>query len=187
MWRLRLDFSGNRGDVDSKSDAGLMTTPDTSSDTDGEIMCGTTRYSFTVVALLLVAAVPIPAGAQPPVENSTTALGTHGANVGRDLYLARCASCHQADGAGLPDTFPPLKGSGVVNKVDATKHIQVVLNGLQGARAGGVMYAAAMPPYAGTLSDAEIAAIINYERSSWGNHGAPVTALQVATERDRPK
>jgi mono/diheme cytochrome c family protein len=138
-----------------------------------------TRYSFTVLALFLVAAAPIHAGAQPPVEN--------GADAGRDLYIAHCSTCHQAGGDGLPGTFPPLKGSGVVNKVDATKHIQVVLNGLQGARAGGVMYAAAMPPYAGTLSDAEIAAIINYERSSWGNHGAPVTALQVTTERVRPK
>ena len=105
----------------------------------------------------------------------------------RDLYLAHCAACHQAGGEGLPGVFPPLKGSGVVNKDDASKHIQVVLNGMQGGRAGGVIYAAPMPPFADTLSDAQIAGIIDYERRSWGNHGKPVTAAQVAAERVPPK
>ncbi len=106
---------------------------------------------------------------------------------GRDLYIAQCSACHQANGEGLPGVFPPLKGSGVVNKDDASKHIQVVLHGTQGGRAGGVVYAAPMPPFAATLSDAEIAGIIDYERSSWGNHGVPVTAAQVAAERIRPQ
>jgi mono/diheme cytochrome c family protein len=101
----------------------------------------------------------------------------------RDLYIANCSACHQANGEGLPGVFPPLKGSGIVNKDDAARHIQVVLNGMQNARAGGVVYASAMPPFAGTLSDAEIADIIDYERSSWGNHGTPATAAQVAAER----
>ena len=107
--------------------------------------------------------------------------------LGRDLYVTHCSSCHQSSGEGLPTVFPPLKGSGVVNKDDPTKHIQVVLNGMQGARAGGVAYAAAMPPFAAALGDDEIAAVINFERSSWGNHGAPVTAGQVAAERSRPQ
>ena len=106
---------------------------------------------------------------------------------GSDLYIANCSACHLANGEGIPGAFPPLKGSGVVNKDDAVKHIQVVLNGMQGARAGGVVYASAMPPFAGVLRDAEIADIIDYERSSWGNHGAPVNAAQVAAERARAK
>ena len=106
---------------------------------------------------------------------------------GRDLYIAHCSACHQVSGEGLPGVFPPLKGSGVVNKDDATKHIHVVLDGMEGARAGGVVYASAMPPFAGMLSDAEIADIIDYERSAWGNHGNPVTAAQVAAERAGPK
>lgn len=116
-----------------------------------------------------------------------TAQGTHNADTGRDLYIANCSACHQASGEGLPGVMPPLKGSGVVNKEDAGKHIKIVLNGMEGARAGGVVYAAVMPPFAGALSDAEIADIINYERRSWGNHGTPVTAAQVAGERARPK
>jgi mono/diheme cytochrome c family protein len=106
--------------------------------------------------------------------------------AGLDSYLANCAACHQTNGEGLAGVFPPLKGSGVVNKGDAAKHIQIVLKGIQGARAGGVVYAADMPPFA-RLSDAEIAALVNYERSAWGNHGPPVTAAQVAVERGRAK
>jgi cytochrome c oxidase cbb3-type subunit 2 len=140
------------------------------------------RYSFTIAAsfCLAIAAhgLALSAEGQRP---------SHDAQAGRDLYIANCSACHQASGEGLPGVFPPLKGSGVVNKDDAAKHIQVVLNGMQGARAGGVVYAAAMPPYAGALSDAEIADIIDYERSSWGNHGTSVTAAQVAAERARPK
>jgi mono/diheme cytochrome c family protein len=109
------------------------------------------------------------------------------APTGRDLYVAKCSACHLANGEGIPGAFPPLKGSGVVNKDDAGKHIQVVLNGMQGGRAGGVVYAAAMPPFAGLLSDTEIADIIDYERSSWGNHGTPVNAAQVAAQRVQAK
>jgi mono/diheme cytochrome c family protein len=113
--------------------------------------------------------------------------GGYDAAKGRDLYIANCSACHQVSGEGVPGVFPPLKGSGVVNKDDATKHIHVVLDGMEGGRAGGVVYASAMPPYGGMLGDAEIADIIDYERSSWGNHGNPVTAAQVAAERASPK
>jgi cytochrome c oxidase cbb3-type subunit II len=70
---------------------------------------------------------------------------------------------------------------------DATMHIKVVLSGLHDTKVGGVAYASAMPPFAATLSDAEIADIVDYERSSWGNHGKPVTAAQVVTERAKIK
>jgi cytochrome c oxidase cbb3-type subunit 2 len=79
--------------------------------------------------------------------------------------------------------FPPLKGSGVVNKDDATKQMHIVLEGLQGARAGGVVYKSAMPPFGDALSDADIADVVDYVRGSWGNQGKPVTAAQVAAER----
>jgi cytochrome c oxidase cbb3-type subunit 2 len=137
-------------------------------------MFGIVRYSFTFVAFICVA-----------VLAGERAFGD--AARGRDLYVAHCSACHQAGGEGLPGVFPPLKGSGVVNKDDAAKHIHVVLEGMQGARAGGVVYVSIMPPFAGTLGDAEIADIIDYERSSWGNHGKPVTAAQVTAERAPPK
>ena len=106
---------------------------------------------------------------------------------GKALFTANCAACHQASGEGLPGAFPPLKGNAAVNDADPTTHIRAVLYGLQGADVGGVVYASPMPPFGATLSDADIANIINYERSSWGNHGAPVTAAQVAAERAKGK
>jgi mono/diheme cytochrome c family protein len=106
---------------------------------------------------------------------------------GRALYSTYCSSCHGENGEGQPGTYPPLKGSGVVTKADATKHIHVVLDGVQGGRAGGVLYANPMPAFGGVLNDANIADIIDYERSSWGNHGKLVTRAQVAAERDHSK
>ena len=107
------------------------------------------------------------------------------AKKGQSLYTTNCSPCHQANGEGQIGAYPPLKGSGVVTKNDATKHIRIVLNGLQGAKAGGVVYASPMPPFGSTLDDSDIADIIDYERSSWGNHGQLVTAAQVAAERGR--
>jgi cytochrome c oxidase cbb3-type subunit II len=137
-------------------------------------MYGLIRYSSAIVAIFCLAA----------CAGGASAAGEPDA---RDLYLARCSACHQIGGEGLSGVFPPLKDSAVVNKDDATKHIHVVLYGMQGARVGGVTYANVMPPFAGALSDKEIAAIINYERRSWGNHGQPVTTAQVADERNRSK
>jgi cytochrome c oxidase cbb3-type subunit 2 len=120
------------------------------------------------------------AGATPPA-------GGYDAAKGAALFTANCAACHQASGEGLPGAFPSLKGDAVVNKDDPTKHIQVILNGLHDARVSGVVYGSAMPPFAGTLGDAEVADIIDYERSSWGNHGEPIVAAQVAAERAKSK
>ncbi len=112
--------------------------------------------------------------------------GGDDAAKGASLYTANCSACHQATGEGLPGAFPPLKANEVVNDDNATEHIHVVLRGLQATRIGGVLYGGAMPPFAGTLSDADIAAILDYERSSWGNHGKSVVAAQVAAERAKP-
>jgi cytochrome c oxidase cbb3-type subunit 2 len=87
----------------------------------------------------------------------------------------------------LPGAFPPLKGNDVVNDADATQHIRVVLGGLHGVNVGGVAYGGVMPPFAATLTDAEVADIIDYERSSWGNHGRPAIAAQVGAERAKAK
>jgi cytochrome c oxidase cbb3-type subunit 2 len=141
------------------------------------------RNLMMVIAVLGVwwAASSSTSAQAPPAQPSPMSV----ANRGKDLYISQCSACHQVNGEGLPDVFPPLKGSGVVNKDDAAKHIHVVLYGMQGGRAGGVVYAAVMPQFAGMLSDADIADVIDYERSSWGNHGKPVAAAQVAAERSR--
>jgi len=115
--------------------------------------------------------------------------GSDGADLakGQALFTANCAACHQANGEGLPGAFPSLKGNDAVNDADPTEQLHPVLYGLQGASVGGVVYSSPMPPFGGTLSDADVANIANYERSSWGNHAKPVTAAQVAAERAKGK
>ena len=141
------------------------------------------RYAFTIAASICAA---ILAG-ESAFGQMLKGEAAYDPAKARDSYVANCSACHQAGGEGVPGVFPPLKGSGVVNKDDAAKHIRIVLDGMQGARAGGVTYTSVMPPFAGTLDDTAIADIINYERSSWGNHGKTVTAAQVAQERAPPK
>ena len=137
---------------------------------------------------------PMTAVAGPATPASATASaagpsssGGYDAAKGGALFTANCSACHQANGEGLPGAFPSLKSDAVVNKDDATKHIEVVLQGLHDARVSGVVYSSVMPPFAATLSDVEIADIIDYERSSWGNHGKPVAAAQVAAQRAKSK
>ena len=104
---------------------------------------------------------------------------------GASLYAANCSACHQASGEGIPGAFPPLKGNAAVNDADPTLHIHTVLQGAHGVTIGGVEYTSVMPPFAGQLSDAQIADIINHERSSWGNHARPVTPAGVAAARSK--
>lgn len=104
-------------------------------------------------------------------------------NIGSQLYRTSCANCHQANGEGVAGTFPPLAGSPAVTDEDPTRHIEIVLFGMQGETIDGVEYSAAMPPWAGQLSDEEVAAIINHERTSWGNDAPTVTAEDVKKVR----
>jgi cytochrome c oxidase cbb3-type subunit 2 len=130
-------------------------------------------------------ATPAAAGAAAAPANAASPAASSGydAAKGQALFTATCSACHQASGEGLPGAFPALKGNAAVNDSDPTKHIHVVLHGLQGEAVGGVVYASPMPPFGATLSDADVANIIDYERSSWGNHGAPISAEQVAAQR----
>jgi mono/diheme cytochrome c family protein len=102
---------------------------------------------------------------------------------GAAIFSARCAACHQATGAGLPSVFPPLAGSNWVNGRDTTV-IQIVLHGIQGSlTVNGGKYNGAMPTFGAQLSDAEIAAVLSYVRSQWGNKAGAVSAQQVTAQR----
>jgi cytochrome c oxidase cbb3-type subunit 2 len=126
------------------------------------------------------------AGETPPAAPIATASG-YDAKKGKELFSTHCSACHQETGEGLPGAFPALKGNAVVNNADATMHIHTVLFGLEGAPVDGVKYGSAMPDFGGTLNDADIANIINYERSSWGNHGKKITTKDVAAIRAKGK
>ncbi len=103
--------------------------------------------------------------------------------LGEQVYGNYCASCHQASGEGLKGVFPPLKGSAVVLAEDPTDHGRIIVQGLTGKVIDGVTYSSPMPPFAEQLSDEEIAAVVNHERTSWGNAAPLITAEQAAALR----
>jgi cytochrome c oxidase cbb3-type subunit 2 len=125
-----------------------------------------------------------PAAAPAPAPTAAASGGySYDAAKGQSLFMANCSACHQATGEGIPGAFPPLKGNAAVDADDPTLHIHTVLQGAHGVTIGGVAYSSVMPPFADQLSDTDIANIVNYERSSWGNHAKPVTPAEVAVVR----
>ena len=105
---------------------------------------------------------------------------TSSAAAGQKIYGANCSACHGAGGAGLPGEFPPLAGNPMVTG-SPDKVIAAVKNGLTGAvTVNGKTYSGAMPAWHGKLSNADMADVITYIRSSWGNKADAVTETQVA-------
>ncbi|OZA30872.1 MAG: cytochrome c oxidase subunit II [Hydrogenophilales bacterium 17-61-9] len=93
---------------------------------------------------------------------------------GEKVYQANCAACHQANGMGLPGAFPAISGSAIATgPIDA--HINMVLNGKPGT---------AMSGFGGQLSDADIAAVVTYQRNAWDNKmGDSVQPAAIAAAR----
>ncbi|MCS6785745.1 MAG: cytochrome c oxidase subunit II [Thiobacillaceae bacterium] len=92
---------------------------------------------------------------------------------GERVYAAHCSACHQANGRGLPGVFPALAGSKLVLG-PAAAHIDIVLNGRPGT---------AMAAFRNQLSDVELAAVITYERNTWGNAAGVVQPAEVKARR----
>jgi cytochrome c oxidase subunit II len=93
---------------------------------------------------------------------------------GEQVYTTNCVACHQATGEGIPGTFPALKGSKIATGPVAD-HLNRVIHGKPGT---------AMQAFGTQLKDSEIAAVITYERNSWGNNtGDFVQPSQVKAAR----
>lgn len=92
---------------------------------------------------------------------------------GQKVYENSCAVCHKPDGTGMPPAFPGLKNSEMITG-DVNAHIQIVLHGKPGT---------AMQSFKNQLSDEQIAAVITYERNSWGNSSGIVQPEQVTKTR----
>ncbi|HVE21689.1 MAG TPA: cytochrome c [Acidocella sp.] len=102
---------------------------------------------------------------------------------GAQDYLNNCASCHLSSGAGYTDTFPALAGNPVVNAANPVSLIHIVLTGGSTPPTAGAPTSFTMPGFADRLSDQEVADIVTFIRSSWGNQGAPIDASTVAGVR----
>jgi ubiquinol-cytochrome c reductase cytochrome b subunit len=131
-------------------------------------------------------ATPAPLNAGPPSNTGGATVATTNAGAAPDgaaIYSTNCASCHGASGQGLPGAFPLLAGNPVVTG-DPNAVIGIVANGLHGQiKVNGQTFNGAMPAWHGKLTDAQIAAVLTYIRSSWGNKAAPITEAQVKAHK----
>jgi mono/diheme cytochrome c family protein len=100
-------------------------------------------------------------------------------SLGKPIYDKQCASCHGAEGLGKPPHYPPLAGNQSIQMSSAVNAIRMVLNGGYPPGTAGNPMPYGMPPFAQALSDDEIAAVVTYIRTSWGNRGAAVSARQA--------
>jgi cytochrome c oxidase cbb3-type subunit 2 len=155
----------------------------------GAKVIATERAKDLVAYLLSLKQAPLPSGTEAPEFIATPApngkpvpagaAGTAPAVAdGAAVFSQVCSACHQADAKGLPGAFPPLAGSPVVNDKDALKMVDIVLGGYTGRPGYG-----AMPPQAENLNDEEIAAVINYVKSHFGNNAPPTDAATVKSQR----
>ncbi|HYK44310.1 MAG TPA: cytochrome c [Parafilimonas sp.] len=125
-----------------------------------------------VVALVFFALISV-AAKQPPQTSKQR---------GNELYKKYCLTCHQANGTGVPRMNPPLIKTTYVTG-DKKKLIKWVLQGsVQNIPIDGRTYSNNMPAQA-YLTDQEIADVLTYVRSSFGNKATPVTAAEVKTVR----
>jgi mono/diheme cytochrome c family protein len=106
--------------------------------------------------------------------------------LGQSIYADKCASCHGEKGLGKPPHYPPLAGNQSIEMSSAVNPIRMVLNGGYPPGTAGNPMPHGMPPFAQSLSDDEVAAVVTYIRVSWGNHGAPVSAAEANALRSAP-
>lgn len=151
------------------------------------------RVARLASALILAGLIGACAGGDSPDTNAAdtdtaaapSVASAPAAGSGEQLYQ-RCVTCHQANGQGLPGAFPPLAGAEHANAANPSVPIRIVLHGLQGTiTVKGQQFSGLMPPY-GTgiqMTDQEVASVLTYVRSSWGNSASAITPEQVAAER----
>jgi len=130
-------------------------------------------FAFTPPAGQLLAAVsPATSGEQKTPVNKDFY------DAGKKLFTQHCQSCHQANGRGVDDAFPPLAGNS--NLEDLGLVTKTVKTGKTGHVAvEGKSFNSVMPPIGGGFSAKEIAEVATYIRNSWGNDFGGVTVAQV--------
>ena len=105
---------------------------------------------------------------------------------GKEVYDAVCLACHMADGSGVPGMHPPLIETEWVSG-DKERLIDLVLNGMSGKiKVDGETYNSIMPAHS-HLSDQQIANVLSYIRTSFGNNSSPISKEEVAKVRNSAK
>jgi nitrite reductase (NO-forming) len=127
-----------------------------------------------------VQVVAVPRNAPLRVQTKAQRIAT-----GRRVFQQNCAACHQVEGQGLAGAFPPLAGADFFN-ADKRRAIRAVVQGLAGEiTVNGTKFNSVMPAI--RLEDEDVAAVLTYVYSKWGNAGYDVTAAEVALSRKEPR
>jgi mono/diheme cytochrome c family protein len=121
----------------------------------------------------------------PPVRREPKVTPPDDAEMkaGQAVYAKLCIACHEADGSGAPRIYPPLPGNALLQSINPSSTLRIILDGAHTVTTPRAPNTGEMPPYARQLSNDEIAAVTNYIRNSWGNAGPLVTPAQVAKAR----
>ena len=116
---------------------------------------------------------------------TATSLIEGGGATGAALYASYCMSCHLQTGASVPPFMPPLAGNPTVLDKDPSSLINIVLNGAAPLVVKGRPDAYRMPQFREQLNAQQVADVVTFIRSGWGNHAPPVTAQEVTDLRSR--
>ncbi len=138
------------------------------------------KYFLLIISLTLTGIYSmIPSGPLNPSQDEIA----RSVERGKEVYTAQCMSCHQANGEGLSGVFPPLAGSDHLTR-DQEKSISIILKGQnEEITVNGIKYSVPMAAM-NTLTDQEVADVLNYIGRSWGNQFNAVTPAQVKSQRD---
>ncbi|WP_430813564.1 c-type cytochrome [Carboxylicivirga sp. RSCT41] len=115
-------------------------------------------------------------------EQKTAELTPQVDHPGKIIYKRHCLSCHQSNAGGIPKMYPPLSDNKVISG-DKEPLIDIILNGMSGEiEVNGETYNGVMASYQ-NLTDKDIADVLNYLRSGFGNSGDNITAGDVKAQR----
>jgi mono/diheme cytochrome c family protein len=149
-----------------------------------EVVLHSTQYldpgDIRAMAVYLKALPPTPADTDP---REVARAGSDALARGGKLYEQHCAACHGSQGEGVRGAYPALAGNRAVTMPVTANLVQVVLNGGFPPATRGNPRPFGMPPFAMAMSDADVAAVLTYIRSSWGNKASPLSELSVTQQR----
>jgi len=121
---------------------------------------------------------------QKKKEEGEGAQGGENLPDGAELFTTHCASCHQANGEGVPGAFPPLKGSPVVAGGDLELYVTIIMKGYDPRPEFATMPAVGANA---SFTAEDVTAVINHERTNWGNNAKKVTLEEVKVIMDKIK
>ncbi|WP_425606024.1 c-type cytochrome [Paraburkholderia sejongensis] len=102
---------------------------------------------------------------------------------GAGIYASFCARCHQMDGGGVPNKYPRLAGNPAVLSASSASLVRLLVEGGGSPHTETGPEPRKMPPFAGKLTDTEMARVLTFVRNTWGNAAGPVTPNDVSSVR----